>query len=237
MNKLYIVIPAYNEEANIYAVAEAWYEVIVQTGNDSRLVVIDDGSNDNTYKILTEMAKKLPQLIALTKPNGGHGATLLYGYGYALQNGADFVFQTDSDGQTVPKEFWQFWELREEYAALIGRRDKREDGFSRIFVTKILRFVLLCVFRLAIPDANTPFRLIKAEALKKHLPRIPLDFNLSNIMLTVCFLHYKEKVKFIPITFKPRQGGVNSINFRKIIKIGIRAVKDFIRMRRKLDEN
>ena len=51
-----------------------------------------------------------PLLVAQTKPNGGHGSTVLYGYRYAIENGADYVFQTDSDGQTPPSEFDEFWE-------------------------------------------------------------------------------------------------------------------------------
>jgi glycosyltransferase involved in cell wall biosynthesis len=235
MNKLYIVIPAYNEEANIRTVTKEWHEVVVKIGADSRLVIVDDGSRDKTYKILAEMEKELPQLTALTKPNGGHGATVLYGYRYALENGADYVFQTDSDGQTVPGEFWQFWESREKYSALIGYRIHRKDGFSRVFVTKVLRFALWCVFHLDIIDANTPFRLLKAETLSKYLPLIPSDFNLSNIILSVCLARYRENITFIPITFKPRQGGMNSMNLKKIVKIGVKALKDFIRIKKKLD--
>jgi glycosyltransferase involved in cell wall biosynthesis len=237
MSKLYIVIPAYNEEANIRSVAEAWHEIAAKTGSESRLVIIDDGSKDSTYKILAELAQGLSQLIALTKANSGHGATVLYGYRYALEKGADYVFQTDSDGQTAPEEFWQFWELRQEYAAIIGWRSKREDGLSRVFVTKVLRLVLRCVFGLDIPDANAPFRLINAETLNKHLSLIPSDFNLSNVMLAVCLARFKENIKFIPITFKQRQGGVNSINFKKIVKIGINAVKDFSQIKKELDVN
>lgn len=48
---------------------------------------------------------RYPQLIGITKPNSGHGATVLYAYKYAIQNGADYVFQTDSDGQTLTEEF------------------------------------------------------------------------------------------------------------------------------------
>ncbi|MDR2474285.1 MAG: glycosyltransferase family 2 protein [Bacteroidales bacterium] len=237
MNKLYIVIPAYNEEANIRTVTNEWHKVAAKTGADSRLVIVDDGSRDNTYNILAAMKKELPQLTVLSKPNGGHGAAVLYGYRYALEKGADYVFQTDSDGQTVPDEFWQFWEKRQEYTALIGRRSHRKDGFSRVFVTKVLRLVLRIVFRLDIPDANTPFRLLKAEALSKYLPLIPPDFNLSNIMLSVCLARYKEKTAFIPITFKPRQGGINSINFKKIVKIGVKAVNDFSRIKKEMDVN
>ena len=89
MDKLYIVIPAYNEQETIQSVIEDWHPVAVKAGADSRLVIIDDGSKDNTYAMLKEAQEKYPQLIALTKPNGGHGATLLYGYNYALEQGAD----------------------------------------------------------------------------------------------------------------------------------------------------
>ena len=89
-----------------------WYEVIKERSEESRLVVIDDGSKDSTYAIMQKMAETMPKFVPLTKPNGGHGATVLYGYRYALDHGADYVFQTDSDGQTVPSEFENFWEKR-----------------------------------------------------------------------------------------------------------------------------
>ena len=190
-------------------------------------MVIDDGSKDATYEKLKNLKESFAQLEPITKSNSGHGATVLFGYNYALQEKADYIFQTDSDGQTVPDEFYQFWEQRNEYSALIGYRNHREDGFSRVVVTKTLKFVLWCIFGLKITDANTPFRLMSREVLEKYINKIPKDFNLSNVMLTVCLVKYKENIKFIPITFKPRQGGVNSINLRKIFKIGKQAVKDF----------
>ena len=107
MDKLYIVIPAYNEQDNIEQVINDWYPVIEKhNGNgQSHLIVIDDGSKDSTYEKLKQCTKTRPLLIPITKPNGGHGATVLYGYKYALKNGADYIFQTDSDGQTLPEEF------------------------------------------------------------------------------------------------------------------------------------
>lgn len=229
MEKLYIVIPAYNESENIKQVIEEWYPVVEKYNGDgeSRLVIINDGSKDNTYEIMCELAENLPLFQPLTKPNAGHGATVLYGYKYALGQGADYIFQTDSDGQTRPDEFHQFWENRKKYSAVIGYRNHREDGFSRIFVTKTLKLVLRVIFGLNVTDANTPFRLMSREVMEEYLPDIPKDFNLSNVMLTVLLLYNREKVKFIPITFRPRQGGVNSINLPKITKIGIQAVKDF----------
>jgi glycosyltransferase involved in cell wall biosynthesis len=234
ISKLFIIIPAYNEEANIAAVAREWHEVVAKINTESRLVIIDDGSRDNTYKLLNGLKTELSQLTVLTKPNSGHGATVLFGYSYALSNGADYIFQTDSDGQTLPSEFGQFWENRDNYSAIIGYRNHREDGLSRIVVTKVLKFVLWAVFGLNITDANTPFRLMKREILQKYIGKIPSNYNLTNVMLTVYLTEFNENVKFIPITFRERQGGKNSVNLKKIIKIGTQAIKDFRELKKRL---
>lgn len=227
MDKLYLVIPAYNEEETIERVIGDWYPVVDKIGGDSRLVIVNDGSRDRTAEIVEQCSESRPRLIGLNKKNGGHGAAVLYGYDYAIEAGADYIFQTDSDGQTQAEEFWDFWERRESCDMVIGHRKKRQDGLSRLFVTKVMKFVLLLVFHVSIPDANTPFRLMKAETLKKYLPLIPKDYNLSNVMISVIYAKKKLKVQYLPITFKPRQGGVNSINMKKIVKIGRQAWKDF----------
>ncbi len=232
MDKLYIIIPAYNEEENIRNVVRDWHPIAQKHGKDSRLVIIDDGSKDGTYEILKECCSEYPLLTPLTKPNGGHGATVLYGYQYALSQGAEFVFQTDSDGQTLSSEFEEFWKLRYDYDMVIGNRCSREDGFSRVFVTKVLKLVICLCFGVKVTDANTPFRLMQAGTLKKYLPLIPDGFNLSNVLLSVIYAKKKLRVKYLPITFRPRQGGENSINIRKITGIGMRAVKDFCTIRK-----
>jgi glycosyltransferase involved in cell wall biosynthesis len=227
MDKLYIVIPAYNEEENIRNIIEEWYQITENIGNGSKLVIIDDGSRDATYSIMKEEAKIRPGFEALTKPNGGHGATVLYGYHYGIEQGADYIFQTDSDGQTIPEEFWEFWKLRNKNAMVIGYRKKRQDGLVRIFVTRTLKLVLQVCFHVSVKDANTPFRLMKADILKENIELVPKDYNLSNVLISVIYGKKKLSVKYLPITFRPRQGGVNSINMKKIFHIGIQAMKDF----------
>lgn len=227
--KLYIIIPAYNESENIRDVIDDWYPVIERYHGDgkSRLIIIDDGSTDNTYGIVTECAKNRSLLQVITKPNSGHGAAILFGYNYALAEKAEYIFQTDSDGQTLSSEFDQFWRLKDQYDMVIGWRRAREDGCSRIFVTKTLKAVIRICFGVKLADANAPFRLMKAETLKKHIGLIPEGFNLSNVILSVVYAKKKCTVKYIPITFRERQGGVNSINMKHILKIGIQALKDF----------
>jgi glycosyltransferase involved in cell wall biosynthesis len=234
LDALYIIIPAYNEEATIEAVASEWHEIADRVGGNSRLVIVDDGGHDSTYAKLLELKKELPRLDAVTKPNSGHGGTILFGYHYALQNNANYIFQTDSDGQTEPGEFWELWTDREKYDIQIGHRRNRQDGFSRIIVTKILKCVLFFSFGLWITDANTPFRLMNAESLRLFLPKIPNNYNLSNVLLTVLYEKAKARIRYVNITFRPRQGGVNSINMRKIFKIGKKAIRDFADLRKSI---
>ncbi len=225
-DSLYIVIPAYNEEKNIKKVVEDWYLIIEKI--EGKLIVIDDGSKDNTYSILQQLQKKYPKLVALTKENSGHGATCLFGYQYAIEQGADYIFQTDSDGQTLSQEFWGFWEQRKNYDMVIGWRNSREDGFSRVIVTKVLKVVIKICFGETVTDANTPFRLMNRRTLERYISVIPKDYNLSNVLISVIYAKKKLAVKYIPITFHKRQAGKNSIDLKKIIRIGKKAVKDFV---------
>ena len=110
---------------------------------------------------------------------------------------------------------------------VIGWRRGRQDGGSRVFVTKTLKAVIKLCFGVTVTDANTPYRLMKAETMKRYIGLIPDGFNLSNVILSVIYAKKDCKVKFIPITFRPRQGGVNSINMKKIFKIGKQALSDF----------
>lgn len=237
MDKLYIIVPAYNESENIKNLVDGWYPIIEKHdgAGESRLVVINDGSRDNTYEILQELAKTRPLLKPLTKQNGGHGPTVLYGYRYAVENKADYIFQTDADGQTDPEEFESFWSLRKKHDALVGNRSDRQDGFLRKIIEFILLFILRCTFGVEIPDSNAPFRLMNRELVEKYIKKMPKDFNLPNVMMTTYFVYFHENVKFLPITFKPRQGGTNSIKIWKIVKIGWKALGDFKMLKKQIN--
>ena len=237
MDTIYFVLPAYNEEANIEDVIKQWHPVcekINAEGHVAKLVIANDGSKDKTFAIMQKLQAKYPLLKPLDKQNSGHGATVMYLYKYAINNGADYIFQTDSDGQTLPEEFWQMWENRHNYAFQIGMRNGRQDGFSRVIVTKILRLVVLLIFHAWVRDANTPFRLMNAQRLKQILQYIPENFFLANVAVSAIAVKKQEKIAWYPITFRPRQGGVNNINLKRIFKIGIKALGDLEKINKTL---
>jgi glycosyltransferase involved in cell wall biosynthesis len=225
-------MPAYNEAENIENVVRQWYGIVEKLGGI--LAVFDDGSKDDTYGRMQRMAQDMPLFSPQTKANSGHGATILYAYKWALEHGADYVFQTDSDGQTLPEEFWQFWEQRSSHDIIVGVRSGRQDGMSRIAVTKILRWLLLVIFGVWVKDSNTPFRLMSKGFLQKALTIVPADFFLANVAISVIARRQKQRMLWLPITFMPRQAGVNSINLRRIVKIGIKAIADFRMINKKI---
>lgn len=236
MDKIYFVMPAYNEAENIEATVKQWYPVVdklAKDGVDAKLCIANDGSKDNTFAIMSGLKEQYPLFEPLDKPNSGHGATVLYLYRHAISNGANYVFQTDSDGQTNPWEFWQMWDNREKYDFQIGHRLGRQDGGSRVFVTKTLRLVVWLMFHEWVTDANTPFRLMKTAKLQPIMDVIPQDYFLCNVAISAIAVKWNYKIGWYKITFKPRQGGVNSINMKRIFKIGWKALGDF----RKINSN
>jgi glycosyltransferase involved in cell wall biosynthesis len=234
MDSLYIVMPAYNEEANIDKTVNTWYSILDGKDEASRLVVADSGSSDSTHQILLNLQNQYPKLVILEHTEKQHGPKVIALYDYAVKNYIDYIFQTDSDGQTNPDEFEQFWKLRKKYDGIFGYRPVRGDGKIRAFVEKVVCALLRLYFGVKVPDANAPFRLMKSEVVKNYLYNMKPDYNLPNIMMTTYFVYYHEKCRFIPISFKPRQGGKNSVNLAKIIKIGWNALKDFRELKQKM---
>ena len=237
MDTLYIVMPAYNEEANILSVIDSWYGILEDKNSDSRLVVADSGSKDATHNILVKYKSTHPQLEILENTDRQHGPKVIALYDYAIKNGADYIFQTDSDGQTNPKEFNAFWEERKDFDGIFGNRTVRGDSKSRAFVEKVVCFLLKIYFKVKVPDANAPFRLMRTNVVKKYLYRLDPDYNIPNIMMTTYFSYYKESMVFREISFKPRRAGKNSINIPKIIKIGWKALGDFRKLKKGMKES
>ena len=220
MDRLFIIMPAYNEEAVIREVVEAWYAIVEEHhgDGDSRLVVINDGSTDRTQEILDGMQEDRPLLHVINKANGGHGDALLTGYRCAVDNHADYVFQTDSDGQTLPEEFEAFWRRR-----------------GRVLVAHTERLMIMYLFHVNLADANTPFRLMNGAWLAKSLPLVPQGFFLVNILLSVIAAKQKRRILYLPITFGQRAGGENSMNMKRIFRAGASALRSFPRMNRKIE--
>jgi len=222
--ELAIIIPAYNEEASIKEVLDEWYEVAKACNGN--IVIIDDGSTDQTLPNLVQIATQYPLLIIISKTNSGHASTCLQGYQWAIEEGYEWIFQTDSDGQTVATDFQGFWDNRFDSSFIFGQRVKRGDGKIRYLISKILKLAIYIIFKVKVIDANVPFRLMSAVKLKPYIKQIPENFFLSNAYLTVLLSKNKE-ITWRKIQFINRQSGVPSVKLIGFFKVGIRVITEF----------
>ncbi len=233
-DSLVIVIPAYNEEETILSVLKEWYPVIElhNGGGNSRLLVVNDGSKDQTEEILRNFSLDHPLFAYVTRKNGGHGAAVWNGYRIALDQKADYIFQTDSDGQTSAADFQKFWEQRDREGAVMGRRISRPDGRGRLLVSRVLSLMIRLIFRVTAEDANCPYRLFGRNALLKAMELVPREYDLTNVILRVACGKLGIRVQILPVHFRKRQGGVNSINAKRIIATGWRSLREFAKLER-----
>lgn len=230
-DKLYIVMPVYNEGGAIEKVVAEWHSIVDSTGNGSKLVVLNDGSTDDTSAILERIKKNYPNMTVVNKNNTGHGPTCMTAYKFAVAEKADWVFQTDSDGQTKSGDFRSFWERRGDFHFIIGWRKDRKDGLARWCVSRTLKLAVWVTFGMAMKDVNAPFRLMHVERLRRYLPLIPDDYFLPNTLLSIMFAKNNEKIIWQEISFIPRTSGRSSVPFMRVAGMGIKLLSQLYKMR------
>jgi glycosyltransferase involved in cell wall biosynthesis len=206
---LTVVMPAYNEQDIIEASVREWHDEVVARIPGARLLVVDDCSRDRTGEILARLATSIPALDAVRTPvNGGHGRAVRHGLDLAQ---TEWIFQTDSDRQHRPAEFWRLWSFRENADFVLGRRRARADGLFRRLVTTGLRLSIFALFQTWIYDANCPFKLMRREPLRAVLARIPTDVFIPMVMVSILARRLRYRVAEVEITHLPRTGGTQSL--------------------------
>jgi len=219
MNKtdLAIVMPVYNEQASIRKVVSEWFYELENWTENFIFIVLNDGSRDGTLRLLERLLEeKGARLSIVNQENIGHGRSCIKGYQLAIDAGVEWILQIDSDGQCDPKYFFRFWNQRDRYDIIFGRRNRREDGARRILASMILKLFILFLYRVNCIDANVPYRLMNAEKIKILLPKITNKVDLANIALSI-LLHKQKALRIgsVNITFRERYGGEPSVSFTK----------------------
>jgi dolichol-phosphate mannosyltransferase len=218
---LYVVMPIYNEQTSIGGVVREWKECLDRVAPAHRILILNDGSKDNTAQVLADLAAATPGVEVINKPNSGHGRTCIYGYGEAMTRGARWIFQIDSDGQCDPQYFEAVWKKRTEHASIFGKRVDRDDGVARKVISWFCRVATHIATGVPVRDPNVPYRLMRADVLKPAIADFPQDFGLSNILVSVVLQKgLGPKMGFVPIGFRDRTGGEPSVKWMKFVTEG-----------------
>ncbi|MDF1504578.1 glycosyltransferase family 2 protein [Roseisolibacter sp. H3M3-2] len=230
MATLSVVMPAYNEAAHIERSVSEWHDGVVAAVPGAELVVVDDCSTDDTGARLAALAERLPALRVLRTPrNAGHGPALRL----ALEQCAgEWVFQTDSDRQHAPDDFWALWERRDAADFVFGVRDARADGAFRALVSGVLRLVNLAVWQRWVRDANCPFKLMRRRALEPILVRIPRDAFIPMVMIAILARRGDARVREVRVRHFARRAGHQSLaGLLTWARIGRRCVRELLALR------
>lgn len=233
--KVLLIIPAYNEEENILNTCTK----ISEFSDEIDYIVINDGSKDNTLKILRENNINYINLIN----NLGIGGAVQTGYKYAYENGYDIAIQFDGDGQHDVNYVPNICEPIVEGKAdmVIGTRylDKNESQFQSTFMRRlgsniISFFIKVCTGK-KITDPTSGFRAVNKKIIEEFAKEYPTDY--PEPESTVCMLCKNYKVTEVPVSMNERQGGTSSIRFWKsadyMIKVVFTIIIDSINARKK----
>ncbi len=197
-----VVIPAYNEEENIGSLIERIYRVLPE--RDTEIIVVDDGSSDNTG----EVAQKYGAKVIRNTYNMGNGAAIKRGV-----RGASLpvVVLMDADGQHPPEEIPRLLEKLDKFDMVIGARMRVNQSWWRWFANKVYNFLASYVTGINIKDLTSGFRAVKRDKMLSFLYLLPNTFSYPTT-LTLSFIKAAYPVEFVPVKTLPRKKGRSKIN-------------------------
>ena len=232
MNKileLALIIPVYNEEEIIPVVLMDWHKTLDELGISFEIHAYNDGSKDNSLKVMKDVAEKSERLIVHDKENSGHGPTILKGY---IENsGAEFVFQVDSDNEMSPQEFYKVWEIRNQTDFVIGKRDGRESPPTRKIMSWVSRTIVSLFYSNKVYDVNSPYRLMRTSIFKKYWELIPKNTFAPNVIVSGIAGLINCRITELPIKHINRATGEVSIQNFKLYKIAIMSLIQTVKCR------
>ncbi len=159
-----VLLPIHNEAETIENSVIEFYDVI-SPRMPLELVLSEDGSTDDTEKVIERLSEKIPLKAIFSTSRKGYAGGIKDGLKLVKAN---YVLITDSDGQHDPRDFWKIWDLRMKYDIVSGWRKKRADSLYRRVMSKVFQLRIKSAFHLPnLMDITAPFKLMKTEVARE----------------------------------------------------------------------
>lgn len=196
------MIPAHNEAGTIAQVVDEHLEVLKTLDVPSEILILDDGSTDETTVTLARLAARTPFLRTYRHAtNEGIGKSLLELYERAS---GQWIFFNAADGQIPARELQKLWAAREGQALVIGWRRPRRDPAGRLAAAWLYSLLLRQLLGVRFHDVHS-VKLYSTEALRAAWPRSTSSFAEDEILVRLT--RAGRRVVEIPIEHKPRTSG------------------------------
>src|SRR5262245_11059013 len=196
--------PAYNDQHTIEKIVRSAAEEMSKVTKDFEVLVVDDGSKDETGAILDRLSNELPYLRVIHhERNLGYVAALITGFKNAKK---DVIFYTDGDGQYDVRELHNLLaQLRPNVDLVNGYKVKRADAWYRVWIGLAYRRAMRWAFRLSIRDVDCDFRLFRRHIFET----ISLESRSGVICVEMAkkFEQAGFRMVEIPVSHYPRMHG------------------------------
>jgi putative flippase GtrA len=162
---LSVILPAHNEEAIIAQTVHTIISILTPWVQDFEVIVVNDGSKDNTGAIVEEIAANDHHVCLINHTvNQGYGAALVSGFTAVTK---DLAFFTDSDGQFDICDLERFFPLIEQYDAVLGYRQNRQDTWIRKLNAWGWKMLVSFIFHIQVQDVDCAFKLYRADFFRR----------------------------------------------------------------------
>ncbi len=202
-HSLSVIMPAHNEEVAIAATVHGVVNTLSQWLEDFEVIVVNDGSRDRTRSIVEEIAAGDSRIRLINHAvNQGYGAALVRGF-EAITN--ELVFFMDSDGQFDISDLERFFQLIDEYDAVLGYRVNRQDTWVRKLNAWGWKMLVCVVFGLCVRDIDCAFKLYRAKFFYEH--RLETRGAMINTEILYKFTRAGYTYTQLGVRHLPRRGG------------------------------
>lgn len=226
---LSVVLPAYNEEANVESAVEQVSAVAQELGIDYEIILVNDGSADRTGDIGRELMERIPQFRLVEHyPNRGYGGSLKAGFTAATK---DLIAFVPADNQFDFSEIHRLLEALDGADIVSGYRARREDHFIRKLNAFGWNTVVRILFGHLCRDIDCGFKLFKREILD-HVNIVSNGAMIDTELLAGAKAR-GYRIAEVPVTHLPRVAGeATGANLAVIA----RAFRDLARFRLRLSQ-
>ncbi len=227
MSSLSVVLPAYNEEANVESAVEGVSSVAQQLGMDYEIILVNDGSADRTGEIARELMQRIPNFRLVEHyPNRGYGGALRAGFAAAM---GDLIAFVPADNQFDFREISRLLECLDEADIVSGYRAERQDTFIRKLNGFGWNTLVRLLFGYLCRDIDCGFKLFRREVLER------VTIVSDGAMIDTEFLAGARargfRIAEVPVTHLPRVAGEGTGANLKVIA---KAFRDLVRFRQRL---
>jgi dolichol-phosphate mannosyltransferase len=219
LSLLSVVIPALDEEGCVASTVEHLHLELRLHKVPHELVVVDDGSKDGTWALLTSLQDRLPEVVPVRNEGPhGFGRAILHGLDHIKGDAVVIMMADESDDCHDVVRYWQ--ELNKGWDCVFGSRFMKGGGVIdypslKLMINRLANFFLKTLFAIRLNDTTNAFKAYRREVIDGCRPLISPHFNLTvELPLKAIVRGFSWTV--IPITWRNRRAGEAKLKLREM---------------------